>query len=340
MTDSTTTSVGGFTVGDHVRLREDADPRAYGRIRGVRFADGVIDRLDGSWSTGESIRVRDGVRDDGPRDGDWYWYAPDELELVDGEVGPMTVASHVDALEEELDQATCRALLEAYDALPHDADGKVLRVGDRVMLAPGVEGDCDAHYGMRAGDVLRVSDTHHTTFYPIKLTDGRLECYVRPEELVHAPADEDAPDAFEQDAPEEQPEPTADVPHGLAGLRKLPEGCHWPTYADGTPVEIGDRYVSSSGDVRTVEYVAVAIGASALCAQDLDDDLYEPGECVRRPAPADTWDQLREDATLPPASYCDRHDVNLDDGWEPSDAVQAMALDLIERAERLARGDE
>lgn len=121
---------------------------------------------------------------------------------------------------------------------------------------------------------------------------------------------------------------------------RLPEGVAWPIYEDGAPVSIGDRYVNISGDVRTVEWVTVAIGASALCSHGLDDDVYEPGEHVRRPAPADTWGQLRDDATLPPASYCDRHDVNLDQGWEPSDAAQAMALDLIDRAERLAKGGE
>ena len=57
-----------FEVGDHVRLRDDADPRAYGRVNGVRFTDGVIDRLDGSWSTGASIRVTGDVR--GHVDGD------------------------------------------------------------------------------------------------------------------------------------------------------------------------------------------------------------------------------------------------------------------------------
>jgi len=137
-----------------------------------------------------------------------------------------------------------------------------------------------------------------------------------------------------------EPIPSNDEIISALRSRLLPEGCSWPTYEDGAPVSIGDRYVSISGDVRTIDYVTVAIGASALCSHDLNDDVYEPGEHVRRYATVDTWDQLREDATLPPASYCDRHDVNLDQGWEPSDAAQAMALDLIDRAERLARGGE
>ena len=126
---------------------------------------------------------------------------------------------------------------------------------------------------------------------------------------------------------------------GRGGI-SMPEGCSWPTYADGTPVSIGDRYVNISGDVRTVECVTVAIGASALCSHDLDDDIYEPGEHVSRYGTVDTWDNLREDAVMDTRAYCEARGVaadNADGDWRWR---YAMNRDLIERAERLARGGE
>lgn len=124
--------------------------------------------------------------------------------------------------------------------------------------------------------------------------------------------------------------------------RILPDclGLAWPRYEDDEPVSIGDRYVNISGDVRTVEYVTVEVGASALCSHDLDDDVYEPGEHVRRPASADTWGQLREDAMMDPREYCEDRGVDADDAdgdWRWRDA---MNRDLIDRAERLAKGGE
>jgi len=252
MTDSTTTSIGGFTVGDHVRLRDDAEPRAGGRIHGVRFADGVLDQA--------------GIRG----------YA-DETAAPDSQPEPASDVPHG---------------LAGLRKLAKDIYG-------RNSLWCAIRSENDDEWG--------VSDDNHGS---LAGTLSRLADEIGAEQAA-----------------------------GRGGI-SMPEGCSWPTYADGTPVSIGDRYVNISGDVRTVECVTVAIGASALCSHDLDDDVYEPGEHVSRYGTVDTWDNLREDAVMDTRAYCEARGVAADDADGDWRWRYAMNRDLIERAERLARGGE
>lgn len=118
--------------------------------------------------------------------------------------------------------------------------------------------------------------------------------------------------------------------------RLMPEGMEWlveawPRFDDDSPVHFGDTALID-GEADMVEAVQLWIHGRPVIYGDGGSQQFDKGERVKRPI-ADTWERLEDDATMPPATYCERMGVVDDGGYSPE---ELMARDLVRRCKALA----
>lgn len=130
--------------------------------------------------------------------------------------------------------------------------------------------------------------------------------------------------------------------HGLMDAldrRLMPEGMEWPRFENGEPVRIGDEVDRGDGDAAGVDKVVFYGDQWRLYDRygcEINEDMMEPGERVKRPAPEDSWERLEEDAGKNPFDYCKDVGHRLDT-CENSEAYKAR--DIVRRAKALAERD-
>lgn len=112
----------------------------------------------------------------------------------------------------------------------------------------------------------------------------------------------------------------------------------WPKFEDGSYVQLGDSYIDTDGDENEV----MAIEFNDRCTDLVGLEGFHTGfdtlgERVKRPEFEDSWERLKDDATMSPWSYCDKYGLVAgisNDEYFP--ATVAFATDLIRRAKALA----
>lgn len=119
----------------------------------------------------------------------------------------------------------------------------------------------------------------------------------------------------------------------------------WPRYEDGEYVMIGDEVNGLGGEIVEVYITENEVAIWNNCANHMH---LRPGERVKRPAPADSWEQLEEDAKKGVCEYAgayrkrgtiDSHECDgcrFDGDGNGPTCEQRMALDIIRRAKALA----
>lgn len=124
----------------------------------------------------------------------------------------------------------------------------------------------------------------------------------------------------------------------------------WPRFEDGEYVWFGDAVEAHHGGAVTVEAIEFSYGY--VCVKDAEDGNWDTSmyamRPLKRPAPADSWERLEEDARKGVCEYAgayrksgtiDSHECDgcrFDgDGNDPT-CEQQMALDIIRRAKALA----
>ena len=88
--------------------------------------------------------------------------------------------------------------------------------------------------------------------------------------------------------------------------RLMPEGCKWPSYESGEPVQFGDAGLDVYGKRRMVKGVKFTQGGFAFISDDkgrtwwandrgpLEDAEIDPDKSVKRPEPPDSWERIEE----------------------------------------------
>ena len=122
----------------------------------------------------------------------------------------------------------------------------------------------------------------------------------------------------------------------------------WPRFDDGKRVWFGDEYACDDGSDYGVCQIEFDDGFFTLIDNLEVRETFLTGERVKRPAPADSWEKLEEDALKGVCKYAEaeRKPGTIDahtccgcrfdeDGDWPS-CEQQMALDIIRRAKALA----
>ena len=104
--------------------------------------------------------------------------------------------------------------------------------------------------------------------------------------------------------------------------------------ADGVPIEVGD-VVYDVGDPMPAEVVEVDV--DTVHVQYADGFIFERKAHLLTHGQPDSWERLKEDATMSPWSYRDKYGLMMDkfDG-EFTPTNEAFALDLVRRAKALA----
>ena len=122
----------------------------------------------------------------------------------------------------------------------------------------------------------------------------------------------------------------------------------WPRFDDGERVWFGDEYACDDGSDYGVCQIEFDDGFFTLIDNLEVRETFLTGERVKRPAPADNWEKLEEDALKGVCEYAEaeRRPGTIDartccgcrfdeDGDGPTCEKQ-MALDIIRRAKALA----
>lgn len=145
------------------------------------------------------------------------------------------------------------------------------------------------------------------------------------------------------------------APDGIAGnddiaaeldRRLMPPGMEWPRFEDDAPVKFGDVALID-GYADMVEAIQLWIHGRPVIYGDGGSQQLESGERVKRPKPAplahtkpepsDSWEQLEDDATMPPEAYCVGNGLyNQLNELDDFSAVELFARDLVRRAKALA----
>lgn len=120
-------------------------------------------------------------------------------------------------------------------------------------------------------------------------------------------------------------------------------GFNWPCFKDGTPIQMGDKFVSQNGKVTPLTSIKLGGDWSELnaCAIDKGRRWEIDGsdfQYVKRPSDDDTQERIDADAKLWPSDYC----VKVF-GWswgkaaqtDMQEKVKAMAADLLRRQREL-----
>lgn len=124
----------------------------------------------------------------------------------------------------------------------------------------------------------------------------------------------------------------------------------WPRFEDGEPVWFGDAVEAHNGGAITVE--AIEFSHGDVCVKDAEDGDWDTSmyamQPLKRPAPADSWERLEEDARKGACEYAgaylkrdaiDSHECDgcrFDSDGNGPTCEQQMALDIIRRAKALA----
>ena len=109
--------------------------------------------------------------------------------------------------------------------------------------------------------------------------------------------------------------------------------------ADGKPVDLGGT-LYAYGDMK-VTVNEIIINRNGCFVVD-----FGRRSCGRFPVEQlstrrrDSWDALRDDATLSPYVYCQRHVADIDPEMSVAECTEAMALSIIDRCKKLAGVDE
>ena len=309
-----------------VRLAEvRAEAARYARMLGI-CADGTpVRRLDEVWT----------VDGDGPYHVDCNW--------ADGTASLVEVAGHVE----------CRTLTherpgsapaEPPEAVPVDAGGAPIRVGDAVRSTTGVELTVTAveEASARPGDWVVTGRTGHgtTSFFASSLTRKRP-----------------APKVLDADGVEIE---LGDDLYSVEGGLKLHVG-HIDRFAgkiatadmfaidrwadpslythrapvlasDGRPLREGETVWTKDGFGWTVADTDVAFMPGCVQVRGSGKMSYANPLQLTHERP-DSWERLEDDATLPVVAYCERMGIEVEEG---SSFVEPFARDLVRRAKALA----
>lgn len=108
--------------------------------------------------------------------------------------------------------------------------------------------------------------------------------------------------------------------------------------SDEKPVDLGDT-LYAYGEMK-VAVSEVIINRNGCFVVD-----FGRRNCGRFPVEQlstrrrDSWDALRDDATLSPYVYCQRHVADVDPDMSVVECTEAMVLSIIDRCKLLAEGD-
>lgn len=124
----------------------------------------------------------------------------------------------------------------------------------------------------------------------------------------------------------------------------------WPRFEDGEYVWFGDEVEAHHGGAITVD--AIEFSRGKVCVKDAEDGDWDTSmyamRPLKRPAPADSWERLEEDARKGVCEYAgayrkrgtiDSHECDgcrFDGDGNGPTCEQQMALDIIRRAKALA----
>lgn len=125
----------------------------------------------------------------------------------------------------------------------------------------------------------------------------------------------------------------------------------WPRFEDGECVWFGDEVEMQDEIVREVWTFTLDVNAEGdrrLYLNGFNGLFMLPGEPVKRPAPADSWERLEEDAAKGVCEYAEAErkpgtinahtccGCRFDEGGDGPTCEKQMTLDLIRRAKALA----
>lgn len=137
--------------------------------------------------------------------------------------------------------------------------------------------------------------------------------------------------------------------------RLMPPGMEWPRFDDGEKVKFGEVGLDVHGKRRSAEGIKFTQGGFAFVSDGMGDTWWgndsgaiedpsvDYSKRVKRPKhdtkpePPDSWEQLEDDATMPPEAYCAGNGLyNQLNELDDFPAVELFALDLVRRAKALA----
>ena len=110
--------------------------------------------------------------------------------------------------------------------------------------------------------------------------------------------------------------------------------------ADGVEIKVGDTVWHEDGrELRVIGFDAMQDGETVLIVEYAAEPtkLGEVRSLSLTHVQPDSWERLKDDATMSPWSYCDKHGllVNRSDG-ETIPTTETFATDLVRRAKALA----
>lgn len=107
--------------------------------------------------------------------------------------------------------------------------------------------------------------------------------------------------------------------------------------ADGKTVDLGDTLYAYGGMKVSVDEIVINRNGCFVMDSGRRAGGRFPVEQLfsRR---RDSWDVLRDDATLSPYVYCQRYVADIDPDMAAAECTEAMALSIIDRCKLLAEG--
>ena len=112
-----------------------------------------------------------------------------------------------------------------------------------------------------------------------------------------------------------------------------------PSFADGTPLAIGDRVRVSDGSIIRVRSVVLAEGGALVSGTPIEAGKLGLVSVAQQVSSADedSAEALDADCELTPNEYCHRRALDVE-GDKPADKMRAMVADVRARQAALSRG--
>ena len=267
--------------------------------------------------------------------GAWQRYEGDEWDDTDGDLERMLLDEIADELAD-----TVQACVNLADREDLDLSAALARVHDRNAKRGRhkVRGGCEEGADTCADEAGRVAtalralespDWPQLTRAVLGRNGTRRETVQRLAAMLDQRAGSDG---------REKPDGDADT--GKRGLTEREREIldMWPKFEDGEPVMIGDEATNNKNKRFTVKHIEFRHGKWML-NDSVKEGHYlngKSGERVKRPAPADSWEQLEEDAGEDPLRYCKKVGKRLDTF---DNAEVFKSADIVRRAKKLAEVD-
>lgn len=112
-----------------------------------------------------------------------------------------------------------------------------------------------------------------------------------------------------------------------------------PLFEDGDPVQFLDYVKDVVLSYPVMSITLYADGSFDIGNDSSDFGYYSSDDRLKRPEHYDTQERIDNDATLPAAMYCQKHDIELSCDFDYEEVETKKVLDLLRRQRELLGGE-